>query len=986
MLLLSVTNSICLSAQNQNIIGGQPIDISQAPWIVSIQESGHHFCGGSIINAEWILTAAHCVVANEPTDLIIHAGATNQTQSNVGQWVLVDRILIHPGFNGNVTNGSDLALLHLVTPLCFNENVQPIVYATPENTTLNDLSSGTPAFMCGWGATTVSNPVPVASDILMGLTIPIVSNSEATALFAPCPSTTGGMDGTMIAVYSPGIGGFVGDSGGPLTITIGGVPILIGAISWTTYCGNNILYPTVAANVRTLSDFITSSITQVAPLCSCPDFDTHIWFKTVYKTDMNMPGNIIVHAGAELWVEARIGMRQDKKIIVERNARLIVDNGGVLTKGCDASDWRGVEVLGNSQLVQPEHNAPLNNPKQAGIVWLDNATIEWARTGITAGFGYGSEYWGGVIWTKDSRFQNNRKAAEFMAYKKSTNKSRFFNTVFAESDNNPFENTEGVTIWGTDDIEFHECIFSNLDLEGIRAYDAALKVTNACTFENNETGISAYATYPMQRYLTVGDAAAAPNGFVENKYHINASLASGFYGLYSGGKFNVNVVNNEFVNGDYGVIVDGPSNYTIAGNSFNGSKTGIYNTNTGYNTTSSESLVGCNYFYAGANTGVVVVGDNDALQFLGNGFNMGASGKDFVLSSSYFPAIEGSIGFLQGDEESPAANCFTNPNRPDIVTTGSTQSFVYWYDPNGLSSGCYAEPVTPGNYMKEISIRFDLSLNCSLFGGGIQRPATPESLGAIRSELQALAQEASESIVTQIQYHRLLREKDDILNQLVIGALEAGNDEAAESWLLSEQSAGAYWSILGLRMDRGDYIGAAQWLERMPVTNADDLDFKTVQHINLQRLQAGGLLTLTTAQELALNAVAESGSPARGFARALLGLLKDRRFYPDGIPVTEERSHVVASLPGSAGAQEILTIFPVPATREVSLSWAPLPVESAARLLVYDQLGRTLMNEPVPSQTQQRAIQVYGWPTGLYFAVVADEGKIISQGKFTIQH
>ena len=107
MLLLYMTNSIFLSAQNQNIIGGQPIDISQAPWIVSIQESGSHFCGGSIINAEWILTAAHCVVANEPTDLIIHAGATNQTQSNVGQWVLVDRILIHPDFNGNVTNGSN---------------------------------------------------------------------------------------------------------------------------------------------------------------------------------------------------------------------------------------------------------------------------------------------------------------------------------------------------------------------------------------------------------------------------------------------------------------------------------------------------------------------------------------------------------------------------------------------------------------------------------------------------------------------------------------------------------------------------------------------------------------------------------------------------------------------------------------------------------------------------------------------------------------
>lgn len=45
------------------IIGGVPAKDGQVPWQVSLQRSsGFHFCGGSIISDEWILTATHCVI------------------------------------------------------------------------------------------------------------------------------------------------------------------------------------------------------------------------------------------------------------------------------------------------------------------------------------------------------------------------------------------------------------------------------------------------------------------------------------------------------------------------------------------------------------------------------------------------------------------------------------------------------------------------------------------------------------------------------------------------------------------------------------------------------------------------------------------------------------------------------------------------------------------------------------------------------------
>lgn len=50
-----------------NIIGGVEIDITTIPWQVSLKNlanNNSHFCGDSIINEPWILTAAHCVAPN----------------------------------------------------------------------------------------------------------------------------------------------------------------------------------------------------------------------------------------------------------------------------------------------------------------------------------------------------------------------------------------------------------------------------------------------------------------------------------------------------------------------------------------------------------------------------------------------------------------------------------------------------------------------------------------------------------------------------------------------------------------------------------------------------------------------------------------------------------------------------------------------------------------------------------------------------------
>lgn len=65
------------AASEDKIVGGEVVDITQHPWQVSLRNvvvGISHFCGGSILNREWILTAAHCLDGITPIQFDVVAG------------------------------------------------------------------------------------------------------------------------------------------------------------------------------------------------------------------------------------------------------------------------------------------------------------------------------------------------------------------------------------------------------------------------------------------------------------------------------------------------------------------------------------------------------------------------------------------------------------------------------------------------------------------------------------------------------------------------------------------------------------------------------------------------------------------------------------------------------------------------------------------------------------------------------------------------
>nr|XP_016943207.1 trypsin alpha-3 [Drosophila suzukii] len=243
--LLAITNGAVIplglepqSPQDGRIVGGTATSIEDHPWQVSLQRSGAHFCGGSIISSNIIVTAAHCL--DSPTtvsNLQIRAGSNKRTYGGV--LIQVAAMKAHEGYNYQ-TKVNDIGVLRLQSSLTFGSTIKAIAMAsaTPAH--------GSAASISGWGKTSYSGGSSSAT--LLYANTKIVGRSQ-------CASSTYGYGSsimaTMICAAAANKDACQGDSGGPLVS--GGQ--LVGVISWGRECALA-NYPGVFANVAELRDWV----------------------------------------------------------------------------------------------------------------------------------------------------------------------------------------------------------------------------------------------------------------------------------------------------------------------------------------------------------------------------------------------------------------------------------------------------------------------------------------------------------------------------------------------------------------------------------------------------------------------------------------------------------------------------------------------------------------------------------------------------------
>jgi len=265
------------------IVGGGPIPITAAPWQALVHHTepnnkgglDGYLCGGSIIDATHIVTAAHCVIprgGQDPTSGPVSAGSFTVT---VGTAHVSDLFLNPPGAGADptaVTVGvASIAKDPRYNGADFDDAVVTVSSAIPLDGVARKAiplgiiapATGAPLTVSGWGETSPSNGQP--SNDLRATTVNAVD-------FAPCNAAYSGdyTAASVICAIAPGNDSCFGDSGGPLVDSAGH---LVGITSSgpADHCAD-VNQPGVYTNVTDcrVRSFITTQINGPGPQVCAP--------------------------------------------------------------------------------------------------------------------------------------------------------------------------------------------------------------------------------------------------------------------------------------------------------------------------------------------------------------------------------------------------------------------------------------------------------------------------------------------------------------------------------------------------------------------------------------------------------------------------------------------------------------------------------------------------------------------------------------------
>ena len=242
------------------VVGGTPVPDGKYPFMTSIQADTsdrppykEHFCGGTLIDQDSVLTAAHCVFGESAAPLRVTVGRT-VLDSNQGQKRSVSKIFIHPLYNPSLNDAHDAAVLKLSSPV---SGIGPIKLATSNQDFLE--SPGRNATVAGWG-NTIAQPAGGSAgnsfpNRMREAQVPLVSDDQAASVYG-----SSYFNSLMVAAGKEGKDTCQGDSGGPMFAKVSSSYRQIGITSFGIGCGAD-GFPGVytEVNASPIRSFITNA-------------------------------------------------------------------------------------------------------------------------------------------------------------------------------------------------------------------------------------------------------------------------------------------------------------------------------------------------------------------------------------------------------------------------------------------------------------------------------------------------------------------------------------------------------------------------------------------------------------------------------------------------------------------------------------------------------------------------------------------------------
>jgi secreted trypsin-like serine protease len=278
-LIAGVNGQAFGETDTEMIVGGTAAPEGKYPWQVrlySTMDDTVGFCGGSIIDSQWILTAGHCLMDTDA--VVIGYGNNDRTKTKK---IESERIIVHPGYIAG--EKADLALVKLKEPI---PNATAISFADAAQEQAL-MPAGATVTVTGWGAIWDFQAFQNAVDVMAGrrtvserkllsseeleaprklheVDIEVIDPKECKAVYESLQVPDFVIGDREICATGPtgGKDSCFGDSGGPLIVADKNSAkgyTQVGIVSWGPQCGNP-LFPGVYTRVSSFSDWIAKNV------------------------------------------------------------------------------------------------------------------------------------------------------------------------------------------------------------------------------------------------------------------------------------------------------------------------------------------------------------------------------------------------------------------------------------------------------------------------------------------------------------------------------------------------------------------------------------------------------------------------------------------------------------------------------------------------------------------------------------------------------
>lgn len=219
---------------DQRIVGGKEVNPQHRyPWMVAfLNTENKPFCAGSILNREFILTAAHCfdnymnnISSLDAIKVLIGVHSVEETAPNAK----IESLIIHEEYKRTgQALFNDIALVKLAKPLTFNAFSRPICLPSRLMTSFDNLT------VAGWGFIREEGPTSL---VLKEVALPYIPNhicedfhGEVITSSMVCAGGNQNQDSCQ------------GDSGAPLMFWRYGHIYVVGLVSFGLGCGRPSYY------------------------------------------------------------------------------------------------------------------------------------------------------------------------------------------------------------------------------------------------------------------------------------------------------------------------------------------------------------------------------------------------------------------------------------------------------------------------------------------------------------------------------------------------------------------------------------------------------------------------------------------------------------------------------------------------------------------------------------------------------------------------